>query len=261
MRNVLFIILLILVSSMVHRNASANDGCAGDCTSCHKLSTMEAENLLKKTGGTVKSIKHAPISGMFELLMEKNGKQGVIFIDYAKKNFMQGFIVNFETLTKISAYDKELQQPKLISYADPGSIPVENAFVMGNSQGSKKIFVFTDPDCHYCRQLHLELNKLEKIAPDVTINVMLYPLPINPVAYDKSRSILTHKKRILLDKAFDGGDLPGVGTKDSKDAVDTIINYAKRNSILVTPSIIFSDGSVLQGFLKAEELKQIIDGK
>jgi len=260
MLKVFYISLFAFLSVVVHSSANAKDRCAGECASCHRLSIQEAEQLLKKTGGTVTSIKQAPISGMFELLMEKGGKKGVIYIDYAKKNFMQGFIVNFETLTKVSAHDKELPQPNLISHADPGNIPVENAIVMGNPQGSKKMYVFTDPDCPYCRQLHVELKKLEKIAPDLIINVMLYPLPTHPEAFDKSRAILTFKNRSTLDKAFDGSTLPAVGSKDGNRELNEIINYARRNGITVTPSIVLPDGTVLAGFKTAEELKNMLDG-
>jgi len=260
MQKVLYITLFVFLSVVAHSSASSKDGCIGECASCHKLSIQESEELLKKTGGTVTSIKQAPISGLFELLMEKDGKKGVIYIDYAKKNFMQGFIVNFETLKKVSAHDKELPQPKLVTHADPGAIPVENAIIMGNPQGSKKMYVFTDPDCPYCRQLHVELKKLEKIAPDITINVLPYPLPTHPEAFDKSRAILTFKNRSMLDKAFDGAALPAVGTKDGIKALNEIMNYARRNGISVTPSIVLSDGTVLSGYRSAEELKNMLDG-
>jgi thiol:disulfide interchange protein DsbC len=260
MLKVLFITLIVIMSVMADSPASAKDGCVGECGSCHKLSTTEAAELLKKTGGTVTSIRQAPISGMFELLMEKDGRQGIIYIDYAKKNFMQGFIVNFETLKKVSAHDRELPQPKLVSRVDPGAIPVEYAVVMGHPHGTKMIYVFTDPDCPYCRQQHVELKKLEKIAPDITINLLPYPLPAHPEAYDKSRVILTIKNRSTLDKAFNGEALPAVGTKDGTRELNEIMNFARRSGITVTPSIVLPDGTVLSGLKSAEELKYLLDG-
>lgn len=261
MLKILYISLLVFVSLVVHSSADAKDVCVGDCASCHMLSVKEAEELLKKTGGTVKSIKQAPIRGMFELFMEKDGKQGIIYIDYAKKNFMQGFIVNFETLKKISAHDSELPQPKQTGFADLKSIPTENAFVMGNPLGTKKLYIFTDPESFYCRQQHVELIKLEKIAPDLAIYVLLYPLPMNPGGYDKSRSVLTLKKRTVLDMVFAGGEAPVVGTKDAAVAVDGNINYARRNGIFITPSFILPDGRVVQGLQDAEKLKKLVEDK
>ncbi|MEI6305948.1 MAG: DsbC family protein [Deltaproteobacteria bacterium] len=260
MLKLLYISLIASVLAVAYTPAEAREGCVGECASCHKLSTKEAEELLKKTGGTVKSIKTAPIKGMYELLMEKDGKQGLIFIDYAKKNLMQGFIVNFETLKKVSAHDEELQRNKQASHVDPKTIPVESAVVMGNPQGAKKLYVFTDPDCPYCRQLHLELKKLTKIQPDLAIFIMLYPLPIHPDAYDKSRAILTFKNQSTLDNAFNGITLLAVGTKDGSRELNEIMIFARRNGITATPSIVLPDGSVLSGFKSAEELNKLLGG-
>jgi thiol:disulfide interchange protein DsbC len=254
--------LLLLASLMsAAQPARAKEACEGDCASCHQLSLKEAEGLIKKTGGTVISIKQAPIKGMFELLLEKDGRQGIIYIDYAKKNFMQGFIVNFDTLQKVSAHNLELPQPRQTSHADPRAVPVKNAIVMGNPKGSKKIYVFTDPDCPYCRELHQELKKLEKMAPDLAINIMLYPLPMHPEAVDKCRSLITHNDRKLLDQAFEGGALPGVGTLDGGLAVAENISYARRNEIFVAPSIMLADGRVIQGFKTAADLAALINVK
>ncbi len=258
MLKALCIVLFVLVSIMAHSPCNAKDGCAGECTSCHNLSVKEASDLLKKTGGTVKSIKQAPITGMFELLMEKDGKQGIIYIDYAKKNFMQGFIVNFDSLKKVSAHDAELPQLKQATTVDPKTIPTGNAIVMGNLQGTKKIYVFTDPDCPYCRQLHIELKKLTQLLPDLAIYILLYPLPMHPEAYDKSRVILTLNNKIALDNAFKGITPQSVGAEDSSNELNEIINYARRNGITATPSIILSDGSVQSGFKTAEELKNMV---
>ncbi len=256
----IFLCTLILLLTIGHSPAHAKDGCVGECAACHKLSPQEAEGLLKKIGGTVKSIRQAPISGMFELFMEKDGRQGVVYIDYAKKNFMQGFIVNFETMKKISAHEAELSPPKQPAFLGLKVIPKESAIVMGNPKALKKIYVFTDPDCPYCRQLHGELKKLEKIAPDVAILVMLYPLPSHSEAYDKARAVQTHKDRATLDKAFNGEKLPVTGSKDGSAELNEIINYARRNGITVTPSVVLPDGSVHPGFKTAEELKIMLDG-
>lgn len=261
MMKILHIWLIILILLVAHVPANAKDGCVGECASCHKLSKNEAQEMLKKTGGTVTSIKQAPIKGIFELFMEKDGKQGIIYIDYAKKNFMQGFIVNFESLKKVSAHDLELPQAKQITFVDPKSLPVVNAIVMGNPQGAQKIYVFTDPDCPYCRQLHVELKKLTKLVPDLTIYILLYPLPMHPNAFDKSRAILTFKNQVILDKAFNEVALPAIGTKDGSNELNEIMNYARRTGITVTPSIVLQDGYVLSGFKSAEELKIILGGK
>jgi len=233
----------------------------GDCASCHTLTQKDAGELLKKTGINVKSVKQAPVQGLFELLVEKDSKQGVIFVDYGKKNLLQGMIVNLESLQPVSAHAQDLPQPKQATSVDVSKIPVENAVIMGNPKGTKKLYVFTDPDCPYCRKGHLELKKLATIAPDVAIHIMLYPLPMHPAAYDKSRAVLETKDLDLMDKAFDGKEVPKPGKESSRKAIDENIAFANANGISGTPTMVMPDGRVEVGMRDAETLKKMLESK
>ncbi len=255
----LYILLAVILVVAAHSPAEGGSDCKGTCASCHNLSIKEAETLLKKTGGTVTSIKHAPIKGMFELLMEKDGRQGVIFVDYAKSHFMQGFIVNFDSLKKVSAHDTDLPQPKQATNIGQNTIPAESAIVMGNPLGTRKVFVFSDPDCPYSGQQHTELKKLAKRIPELVIYVMLYPLPMHHGSYDKSRALLTFRNRFTLDGAFNGEPPPVAGTEDNRSELNEIINLARRSGITATPSIVLPDGRVLSGFTSSEVLIRMLD--
>jgi thiol:disulfide interchange protein DsbC len=239
--------------------AMAKDGCSGDCTSCHTLTEKDASTLLSKIGVTVKSVKLSPSKGLFEVLAEKDGKQGIIFIDFGKKHLLQGMIVDLETLQPVSAHAQDLPQPKQITSVDVSTIPADKAVIMGNPKGSKKLFVFTDPDCPYCKKGHLELKKLAAIAPDVAIHVMLFPLPMHPGAFDKSRTILETKSLELMDKAFDGKDIPKPTKESSKAAIDAIIKFANANGISGTPTMIMPDGRIEVGMRDAETLKKMLE--
>lgn len=238
--------------------AMAKEGCGGECTSCHTLTDKDANELLKKTGINVKSVKQAPSKGLFEVLVEKDNKQGVIFIDYGKKHLIQGMIVSLDTLQPVSAHAQNLPQPKQVTSVDVSKIPVDKAVVMGNPKGSKKLYVFTDPDCPYCKKGHLELKKLATIAPDVAIYVMLFPLPMHPAAYDKSRTILETKSLELMDKAFDGKDVPKPSKESSKTAIDEIVKFANANGISGTPTMVMPDGKIEVGMRDAETIKKAL---
>ena len=242
--------------------AMDKEGHGNDCTSCHTLSIKEASELLKATGGTVKSIKYSPIKGMYELLMEKDGKQGLIYIDFAKKHLMQGFMIDLATLQPVTTHTpQELPQQKQPTRLDVKTIPLENSIVMGNPNGAKRIYVFTDPDCPYCRKFHAELKKLEQIAPDVAIYVMPYPLPMHPGAYDKARSILESKSRDVLDKAFEGKDVPKPAKDESKARIEANIKFATNNGISGTPTFVMPNGAIVVGGREADAIKTMLEGK
>lgn len=254
-------LLMFLAGAVAAAPLSAMDCKGSDCASCHKLTNEEAMKLLENTGGTVRSIKQAPVKGMFELLMEKDGKQGLVYIDYSKKYLLQGFIVDFAKLQTVASHSEELPKLKQPTSVDLKNIPAKSAVVMGNPKSENKIYIFTDPDCPYCRKMHGELRKLVKLVPDIAVHVMLYPLPAHPEAYDKSRAVVTFKKQEHLDKAFSGGALPGIGTKDGVREVSEIMNFARKNGIIATPTVVLQDGTLLTGFKTAEELKVILQGK
>jgi thiol:disulfide interchange protein DsbC len=259
--NIFLSISLVFTASSYAMEAMTKDGCNHDCVSCHKLTEKEASELLKKTGITVKSVKQAPAQGLFELLVEKDNKQGIIFMDYGKKHLMQGILVNLESLQPVSAHAKELPQPKQVSSVDVSTIPVDKAVIMGNPKGSRKLYVFTDPDCPYCKKGHLELKKLVEMTPDVAVYIMLYPLPMHPGAYDKARTVLETKNLELMDKAFDGKDIPKPSKESSKKAIDEIIAFANANGISGTPTMVMPDGRIEVGMRDAETLKKMLEVK
>ncbi len=250
-------VTIIFVSSSFAMSKDGNK----DCASCHSLTPQEATGLLKKIGATVTSVKLSPAPGLFELLVEVEGQKGIILMDYAKKHLIQGAVIDLEKLEQVFAHDRELLQPKQVSSVDVKTIPIQHAVVMGNPKGSIKLYVFTDPDCPYCRKAHAALKKLASIAPDVAIHVMLFPLPMHPAAYDKCRTVLETKSLELLDNAFEGKDVPKPTKESSKAAIDEIIKFGSANGISGTPTMILPNGTIQVGMSDAETMKKLLEGK
>ena len=255
------LLIVIAFMSAAPSFAMAKEGCGGTCTACHSLSVKEAGDLLKPTGVTVKSVRMAPANGLFEVMVEKDSRSGVLFIDYGKKHFLQGMMVSLPDLKPVAAHQSELQQqqPKAATKVDISTIPVEHAVILGNPKATKKLYVFTDPDCPYCRKGHEQLKKLAEIAPDVAIHVMLFPLPMHPAAYDKSRAVIETKSLELLDKAFEGKEVPKPASDAGKAAVDAIIKFANANGINGTPTMVLPDGTVQVGMADAETMKKMVE--
>ncbi|MBC8018967.1 MAG: DsbC family protein [Verrucomicrobia bacterium] len=261
-RTVVLLILLMFIYAIASASSLPEAGraaCIGqDCTKCHSLSSEKATELLRPLDVTVHSIKLAPIQGMFEVLVKRADQQGIIYVDYAKKHIMQGVVVKVATMEAISAHVIEPPQLQKKTVFDHKQIPIQHSIVMGNPNAIKKLFVFTDPDCPYCRNLHGELVKLEKLAPDLAIHIMLYPLPMHPQAYDKARLLVSTKDKDQLNKAFDGKEIPKPSGDEGKAAIDAIIKFAQSHDIKGTPTMVMPNGELLVGVRDAESLKKLI---
>lgn len=264
-RTIVILIVLMFVyaiASSSEQPGAGRSACVGqDCAKCHSLSSEEATELLRPLDVTVQSIKHAPIQGMFEVLVNRADQQGVIYVDYAKKHIMQGVVVKVATMEAISAHVKEPPQLQKMTVIDQNLIPVQHSIVMGNPNAIKKLFVFTDPDCPYCRTLHGELVKLEKILPDVAIHIMLNPLPMHPQAYDKARKLVSSKDKDQLNKAFDGKEIPKPSGDDGRAAIDAIMKFAQSHDIKGTPTMVMPNGEIIVGARDTESLKDLIAGQ
>jgi len=257
----LFPILSGSAFAMPHeRYTESGDKSGDDCSRCHALTMDEANRLL--TGvGEVKSIKHAVVQGLFEVTVENKGKHAVAYVDYAKKHLLPGPIFSLETKKIVGLSSVAPETTPNINKVDVNSIPLTNSILIGNPAGNKKLFVFTDPDCPFCKKLHWELVKLIYMEPDLAIFVKMLPLKMHPTAYDKARVILGAGTSYLLDKAFAGEQLPPPGDKDTKEAVDDSVKLAEKLGIRVTPTLILPDGKMVTGFREADKLLKLIQGE
>jgi len=260
-----FIVALIAVFTMTATMAHATpDKMHGknSCMDCHALTKVEADTLLTPLKSKVDSIKPHP-AGMFEILATReDGRKTVLFLTYDKKWLVAGQAFEIQKNFKpLFLHEDQLPKPpKPLEKIDITKAPVQYAVTIGNPKGKKQIFVFTDVDCPYCRQLHPILNKLAEIEKDVAIHIMLMPIPqLHPKAHDKSRTIFTSKSKKILDDAFAGKMIPDPPKGDAgKKEIDAIMKFAQEVKINGTPFIFLGDGSVYNGPRDPEAMKKAL---
>ena len=185
----------------------------------------------------VESIVKTPYAGLYEVFM---GGQ-IVYTD-EKLTFLiaEGHLVDPKTRKDITG--ERLEE---LTKIDFNSLPLDKAIKVVKGNGSRKIAVFSDVDCPYCKRL--ERNELSHIT-DVTIYTFLYPLEqLHPDAAEKSKLIWCAANReqawndwILHDK------LPkSAGNCDVP--LEDIGELARKVGVASTPTLIFSDGKRMMG--------------
>jgi thiol:disulfide interchange protein DsbC len=238
--------------------AFAVEGCkTGSCTSCHTLALKDANDLLKNVG-EVKGVTESKVKGLWEVSLERDGRQGKVLLDFAKKNIIAGQVFPVDA--------PEIKNPpvKKLEKTDPSKLPLENSIIMGNPKGKKRLFVFTDPECPYCSRFHGELKKLVESDKEVAVFIKLFPLSMHPQAYDKSRAVLAASSLELLDKAFAGEPVQKPAGSEGKEAVDASLALGNSIGVTGTPTFVLPDGKIVVGGRDADGLKKLLaetDGK
>jgi thiol:disulfide interchange protein DsbC len=132
---------------------------------------------------------------------------------------------------------------------------------MGDPAAAKKLVVFTDPECPYCSKLHAELKKLVAVNRDVAVYLKLFPLKSHPNAYAKAQVILENGSLSMLEESYAGRKLPAPGPRNTGAVLDETIKLAASLGIDATPTIIFPDGSLAEGYMDAAQIRKRLMGK
>jgi thiol:disulfide interchange protein DsbC len=252
------LVFLVVFARSSPALAGPQSDCKSNCTACHTFTVAEANKIFKDVGD-VKAVKASPVKGLWELTIERDGRQAIIYTDFGKKLLIPGPI--FDIATKRPITPPPVEIPKKISRAELEKIPLANSIILGKPNGKKRMFVFTDPDCPYCSRLHGELKKLIAMEPELAIYIKMFPLKMHPNAYDKARVILGSKSPEMLDKAYAGEKLPSPGVNDAKAAVDETISMGEKLGIEGTPAMIMPDGRLISGAMNAERIELLIENK
>lgn len=207
-------------------------------------------------GANVKSIDPTPVKGIYELIVEDNGRLGVVYMSRDTKYIFTGSLldtVNGEDMTTERLYD--------ITKVDFNTIPLANSITLGAKDGAQKIFVFSDPSCLPCALYHEELKKVVRENDDITVYLKLFALPnVYPKSYEKARAIYCAKSNEealkRMDALYAAEDIPYPDCKTG--AVDENMALASRLKIQLSPTTIFPNGVKIMKAIRAKDfLKQL----
>ena len=223
------------------------------CTDCHKLDKKDAEAIIKKVAptGTVAEIKMSPVKGVWMIEVDAGeGKKGTLYMDFSKK-YLMAQIIPVESIGK---------QPPARK-VEVSKIPLDDAIVLGATTATKKVIVFTDPDCPYCRQLHEIMKQVVAKHSDVSFALIMNPLPMHKDSPKKAQTIICTKSVAILDDAFSGKAVPEPAATCTAAAVERSTALARSLEFNGTPTLVRDDGTVLSGYLPEDKLMDWIDKK
>jgi thiol:disulfide interchange protein DsbC len=113
--------------------------------------------------------------------------------------------------------------------------------------GRDVLYVFSDPDCTFCRQLETEIEQVK----DVTVYVFPFPIAgLHPNAALVAESIWCAPDKATSWRDYlTKGQVPGPAT--CANPIERNIAAASKYKLLGTPAIVFSDGFVIPGKVPA----------
>jgi thiol:disulfide interchange protein DsbC len=191
----------------------------------------------------IEEVRRTPMPGLFELRTEGNE---IYYVD-AEANFLiQGELI--DTRQKRNLTEERQEKLNAIDFA---KLPLKDAFTVVQGKGQRKLAVFADPNCGYCKRFERDLQKLE----NVTLYFFIYPV-LGPDSIEKSRQIWCAKDRA---KAWQDwmlrGQPPAEASCDTA-AIDRNIEFGRKYRITGTPTSFTAQGVRLPGALPFAQLEK-----
>jgi len=250
MRSLLVFTLLLFFTHNAF--AMSADGCGADsCADCHSITMEETEQLLGSMVDKVNHVEFAEVPGMWVVEVEKGQKKLPVYIDFSKQYLFTGNVLRLNDKKNLTR-----QRSARMNKVDVSSIPLQDALLLGKPSARTRVIVFTDPECPYCKKLHVELEEVVKRDPEIAFLIKLFPLKMHPNAYETSKSIVCNKSMELLEASFAGKPVPPA-TCDTA-AIDQTLALVGELGIRSTPTLVLPDGVVVPGYKKADALLALI---
>lgn len=194
--------------------------------------------------GKVDEVSKTPMPGLFEVRVGTD-----IFYSDAEGNFLiQGQLM--DTRARRNLTEERLEKLMAIDF---DSLPLKDAFTLVRGNGKRKLAIFEDPNCGYCKRFERDLQKVD----NVTVHVFLYPI-LGPDSTDKSRNIWCAKDKgktwmdwMVKDQA------PAAGSCDTA-ALARNIEFGRKHKITGTPTLVFADGTRVPGAIGAAQVEKLL---
>ncbi len=191
----------------------------------------------------IESARTTPIPGLIEL---KVGNQ-VVYTDANGDYLIEGQMLEVKSQRNLT--EERLDEINKVDFA---SLPFKDAIVWKNGSGKRRLVVFADPNCGYCKHLEKELQQVK----DVTVYTFMIP-------------ILGEDSKVKLDNIWCVKDRTQAwrdwmlnGTAPAK-AFGMCASPGQRNAALSqklrvqgTPAMFFEDGSRLASAASAAVIEQ-----
>ncbi|MDY0108011.1 MAG: DsbC family protein [Giesbergeria sp.] len=158
--------------------------------------------------------------------------QGELFDTKARRNLTE------DRITKLTAVDF-------------AALPLKDAFTIVRGDGKRKLAVFEDPNCGYCKRFERDLQNVDNI----TIYLFLYPI-LSPDSVEKSRNIWCAKDRVAAWQDYMVRDKTPAPAACDTSALQRNLAFGKKYKITGTPTLIFTNGTRVPGAIGAQDVEK-----
>ncbi|MEP7294561.1 MAG: DsbC family protein [Burkholderiales bacterium] len=195
----------------------------------------------------IDEISKTTIPGIYEVRMGTE----VVYTDERGDHIIEGTLL--DTRTRVNLTTARLDKLTAIDFA---TLPLKDAITWKQGSGARKLVVFADPNCGYCKKFETEMQQVK----DVTVYTFLIPI-LGGDSPEKSRDIWCAKDNSTVWRDWMiKGQRPtrSMGQCDAT-ALQRNLAMSRKFRVNGTPALVFEDGKRVPGaMMPADVEKQLV---
>ena len=180
----------------------------------------------------IDAVTATPVPGIFEV---RFGGSQILYTDAGGDHlFVRGVLLSTRDMTNLT--QESLDRALAIDFA---RLPLKDSITIRQGKGERRLAVFVDPNCGFCRRFERDVSALE----NVTVHIFLMPI-LGAESAARSRDIWCASDRARAWRAWmlEGTAPPKAPQRCDSEAVDRTLAFSRQHAINETPVSVFEDG-------------------
>jgi thiol:disulfide interchange protein DsbC len=191
----------------------------------------------------IDEVTRTAVPGLYELRVGTD----ILYTDEQGNYLVEGQLIDTKTRTNVTE-----QRIAKLTAIDFKSLPLKDAMVWKQGSGERKLVVFADPNCGYCKKFERDLQSVK----DVTVYTFLYPI-LGGDSPEKSKQIWCAKDNT---KTWREWMIKGTPIAESAPCDTSVLQrnvaLGRKYKINGTPGLVFEDGMKQPGAVSSEQVEK-----
>ena len=197
--------------------------------------------------GKIDEISKSAMPGLYEVRF--NGSE-ILYTDADGNYLLQGNLI--DTKQRRNLTEERVEKLTAVNFDD---LPFKDSFTIVRGNGKRKLAVFEDPNCGYCKRFERDMQKVD----NVTVHMFLIPI-LGHDSPEKARFVwcAKDKGKTWSDMMVRDINAPVASCDSAQAVLARNLEFASKYKITGTPTLIFADGSRVPGAIGAPQVEKFL---
>lgn len=228
----------------------------GAVSSSHSGNAPGSDAALKKhlearLGASIDSITRLPVAGLYEVRIDHD----IFYTDATGNYILVGNLIDLRSRENLTRKRVEAIKQAALPKFNFAELPLDDAVKVVKGNGKRRVAIFEDPNCVFCKRLEKSIHDLG----DVTIYVFLYPV-LGPDSLAKSRQVWCAPDRAKAWSEWMQKGTPLTGEGACQTPLDKTLELGKSLKVEGTPTLFFPSNKRVEGAIDPAELEKLLAG-